>query len=86
MRIARSHSSIAAISPKATPRERVFDAPMTRNAPCVSVGRPASASPSSAGTNWSTRQATLEVPMSSTAMTPRLSAASRRARIARCTS
>ena len=48
-------------------------------------GRP-SPSPTSSGTNCSTRQATFEVPMSSTAITPRRSAVSRRARIARCTS
>ena len=72
-------------SPKAMPRERVLAAPITRKAPWDSAGRP-SPSPRSSGTNCSTRQATLEVPMSSTAMIPRLSAASRRARIARCTS
>ena len=86
VRTARSHSSIEAISPKAMPRERVLAAPMTRNAPCDSAGRVSGPSPISSGTNWSTRQATFEVPMSSTAMTPRRNAVSRRARIARCTS
>ena len=86
MRTARSHSSIAAISPKAMPRERVLAAPITRKAPWVSAGRASTPSPTSSGTNCSTRQATFEVPMSSTAMTPRRSAVSRRARIARCTS
>ena len=50
------------------------------------TGRASTPSPISSGTNCSTRQATFEVPMSSTAMTPRRSAVSRRARIARCTS
>jgi len=86
VRIARSHSSIAVISPSAMPRERVLAAPITRKAPWRSTGRVSTPSPTSSGTNCSTRQATLVVPMSRTAITPRRSAVSRRERIARWTS
>lgn len=83
VRTARSHSSIATISPSATPRERVLAAPITRKAPWRIEARAVLPSPTSSGTNCSTRQETFEVPMSRTAMMPRRRAVSRRARIAR---
>ena len=85
MRIARSVSASAAISPCSIPRERVVAAPITRNEDWparVPIPSP-SARADRSGSTFRIRQAIFDVPMSRTAITPLASAAFRIARIAR---
>jgi hypothetical protein len=84
VRIARSVSCIASISPKRTPRERVVAAPITRNCDWPAIEpRPSSRSPS-VPSKRRTRQAIFEVPISRMAITPRWIAARRMFRMALC--
>jgi hypothetical protein len=71
------------ISPKRTPRDRVVAAPITRNPACPAIAPIPSPGLMSVSSKRSTRQAILNVPISSTAITPRRIASSRLARMAR---
>ena len=87
VRIARSVSCIASISPKRTPRERVVAAPITRKPDCpASDPTPSFAATLSLPSNLSTRHPIFDVPMSRIAITPRCIAVFRMARMARCCS
>ena len=84
VRMARSVSPMASISPKCTPRDRVVAAPITRNPDCpASDPMPSVSRLRSVPSNLSTRQAILELPTSRIAITPLCIATLRMLRMAR---